>query len=82
MALSDRVQIQTFKIDGKRACHACGKREEREESLHKCARCNLSWYCDKVWLPIMYANSEILTLSRYANRLDGTRRVIKRTARS
>jgi hypothetical protein len=45
LALSDRVQAQNTKLHGKKACHACGK---REEALMKCGRCNLCWYCDGV----------------------------------
>ncbi|KAI9774996.1 MAG: hypothetical protein M1840_000212 [Geoglossum simile] len=44
LALSDRVQAQTSMIEGKRVCHACGK---RGDALLLCGRCHLSWYCDK-----------------------------------
>lgn len=45
LALSDRVQALNAKEYGRRACHACGK---REETLMKCGRCSLCWYCDGV----------------------------------
>jgi hypothetical protein len=44
--LSDRVQqYATAMANGKRTCQACG---HKAETLLKCARCTLFWYCDKV----------------------------------
>lgn len=45
LALSDRVDAQAVLVDGKRACHACGKRENR---ISKCGRCGFFWYCGEV----------------------------------
>ncbi len=44
LSLSDRVQQCATAVEGgARTCHACGR---TAETLKKCARCTLFWYCD------------------------------------
>lgn len=44
-ALSDRVKAQAVLVDGKKACHTCGKRADR---ISRCTRCGLFYYCGEV----------------------------------
>lgn len=48
LALSDRVKAAAVSVGGKKACHAC---EEREDRNWKCARCGLASYCNRVRYP-------------------------------
>ncbi|KUJ09562.1 uncharacterized protein LY89DRAFT_761138 [Mollisia scopiformis] len=45
MALNDRIQQFSNKIDGLRRCHGC---DELSDRLKKCHRCSSFWYCDSV----------------------------------
>jgi len=45
LALSDRVQKFSIDINGTRMCHGCDK---QAATLHKCAKCSLFWYCNRV----------------------------------
>jgi hypothetical protein len=77
LVLSDTVKVQNTKIDGKRVCQACGK---RDEALMKCGRCNLCWYCNGV-RKFQSFSQNILTKNRYVNKSDGTKRATKKIAR-
>jgi len=76
LVLSDTVKVQNTKIGGKRACQACGK---RDEALMKCGRCNLCLYCDRV-RKFQSFSQNMLTKNRFVNRSDGTKRVTKKIA--
>ncbi|KAK3290816.1 uncharacterized protein B0H64DRAFT_446639 [Chaetomium fimeti] len=45
LSLSDRVRQCVTQGNGTRRCQGCGR---NANTLKKCARCNCSWYCDKV----------------------------------
>lgn len=56
--LSDKVRSPSTASGEQRVCHACGK---RKDSLLKCARCRLRWYCDKVLQITRCWNDHLLT---------------------
>ncbi|KAF2108247.1 hypothetical protein BDV96DRAFT_504933 [Lophiotrema nucula] len=43
LELNDQVQQFSTKVDGTRTCHGCSK---KAESLNRCGKCSLFWYCD------------------------------------
>lgn len=45
LSLNDKVQAQWKSSDGQRACQVCRK---QSDSILKCGRCCLGWYCSKV----------------------------------
>ncbi len=45
LSLNDKVQMQSKSSGAQMACQVCQK---QSDSILKCARCCLSWYCSKV----------------------------------
>lgn len=51
LSISDRVKEHGARDGRHAACHSCGK---TPESLKRCARCSLFWYCGKVRISALW----------------------------